>query len=1283
MNAERAANLLSSVKNETTNPKHIIDQRVRAQGEANYSLNVIASGTEALRVTIVWNDPAAPNSDITSLPPLDSFTPVLVNDLDIRVIDNTTGTAVEFLPWVMPFQLNPTGTNVTGLATQAATRGDNTRDNVEQILIPNAVPGRTYTIVVSHKGTLAAPQEYTLIVSGIGGTAVGASGATEDGGARIDRFRFGTINNSAAAECATYRDFTKLNATPPAFGAGQAVALEVDLGTCDANANKHVRIYADWNGDGDFEDAGELLASSTAAVLASGAVTLNNASVIVPSSVVRGQLVRIRVVTVETDDVNTISPVGNYPRGETQDYLIAIAAPLTDVGVERIFPPAGNACVGASLPVIVRIRNYGSSAVSNVPVEVSLNGTDVLSHTFAGTLAAGAFIDVAVGNITVPSGTELSLGARTALSTDGVANNNTALPVTVPVLPAAVLNTATVSTCGATAATDLVSLIATTNAPRNVVAWYDAPTGGNRLAIGNQATITKAQADALPTANTIYAGLNDYRILNAGPATRSTLGSSQGNSQNIGLVVEALEPFTIESALLYILPVAGTPNGGTSAPIGTPAGSITYTITNSEGVIVSVVNVPVRISSATDGQRYDLGLTFPAKGVYTITSTMNFIGTAASFSVVLNLGGAATNFYPVNWGGVARALRTTFAAPNDVNVYLWFYNLTLSAPGCAVGTRQAVTIQNAATQTATVQADANVVCDGQTTTLRATETGAGLSYQWQRRTGAAAFANIAGATGATLEVGRVATTALLANEVFEYRVVIVREDGCQATSAASTITVVPVPARLSISLNRAPDFCEGETVNLTLSAITGLAATPYRYTWKRDGAIVATNEGANTFEANEVGAYTVEVVRIDGNCGMLVSENTVLVTSGNPEISASDVEVCPESPVQLAATSNIGNVFWYDAATGGNLLATGNSLTLAAITENRTVYAGVNDFSGTLDSPNINAGNSASNFAGGRMYFDAAVPFVLEKATIRVGAAGTMTVIIVDKDFSNAIIAQRTITVTAGTNEYTLDLYVPYAGQNFGIQVSTFAGGATAFRHNTPGSVAFPYKIDNVVSITSTNQADQTSFYYYLYQWQVKAAGCAPAERKAVTARLINEPAPTAVLSGGGELNTATTQVGLSIVLTGKAPWSIAYTRDGGEAITVSDIAASPYTLNVTEAGTYALTSLTDANNCAAGTVSGTATVTRATITSLNEDLTQRFAVYPNPSSEKVHLQIPASLAGKPFTIRLTNVVGLSVATYESSSAITQIDTKALPKGVYILLVEGAGKSYRERLVIN
>jgi hypothetical protein len=62
-------------------------------------------------------------------------------------------------------------------------------------------------------------------------------------------------------------------------------------------------------------------------------------------------------------------------------------------------------------------------------------------------------------------------------------------------------------------------------------------------------------------------------------------------------------------------------------------------------------------------------------------------------------------------------------------------------------------------------------------------------------------------------------------------------------------------------------------------------------------------------------------------------------------------------------------------------------------------------------------------------------PLCWKKATINVGAAGTMTVIIVDKDFSNTIIASRTINVTLGVSEYTVNLFVPKAGKNYGIQV--------------------------------------------------------------------------------------------------------------------------------------------------------------------------------------------------------------------------------------------------------
>ena len=54
--------------------------------------------------------------------------------------------------------------------TAAATTGDNTRDNVEQVLLLNPVAGG-YTVRVTHKGTLSTPQAFGLVISGMNNTA--------------------------------------------------------------------------------------------------------------------------------------------------------------------------------------------------------------------------------------------------------------------------------------------------------------------------------------------------------------------------------------------------------------------------------------------------------------------------------------------------------------------------------------------------------------------------------------------------------------------------------------------------------------------------------------------------------------------------------------------------------------------------------------------------------------------------------------------------------------------------------------------------------------------------------------------------------------------------------------------------------------------------------------------------------------------------------------------------------------------------------------------------------
>jgi hypothetical protein len=79
---------------------------------------------------------------------------MLVNDLDVRLISG--GSRVTYYPYV----LNPSNPG------NAATTGDNTRDNAEMIYLASPASG-AYVVQVSHKGTLAANQYYSFVVTGL------------------------------------------------------------------------------------------------------------------------------------------------------------------------------------------------------------------------------------------------------------------------------------------------------------------------------------------------------------------------------------------------------------------------------------------------------------------------------------------------------------------------------------------------------------------------------------------------------------------------------------------------------------------------------------------------------------------------------------------------------------------------------------------------------------------------------------------------------------------------------------------------------------------------------------------------------------------------------------------------------------------------------------------------------------------------------------------------------------------------------------------------------------
>ncbi|MES2560268.1 MAG: S8 family serine peptidase [Bacteroidota bacterium] len=153
-------NIAKAVQLITDSNYSSIQERTLANG-TTYTQGLSSDGIVPLKVTICWTEQG-------TTPPAESLNPttkMLLNDLDIRLTPNG-GTPI------LPYVLNPAS------PASAATKGDNVRDNVEQIYIATPAAG-AYTLTVSHKGTLvnSVAQNYSIIISGIVGKPAAAFSA--------------------------------------------------------------------------------------------------------------------------------------------------------------------------------------------------------------------------------------------------------------------------------------------------------------------------------------------------------------------------------------------------------------------------------------------------------------------------------------------------------------------------------------------------------------------------------------------------------------------------------------------------------------------------------------------------------------------------------------------------------------------------------------------------------------------------------------------------------------------------------------------------------------------------------------------------------------------------------------------------------------------------------------------------------------------------------------------------------------------------------------------------
>ncbi|WP_170227716.1 S8 family serine peptidase [Mucilaginibacter frigoritolerans] len=634
--------------------KSIIKESILQQGQQQ-TYNVIASGDGILSATISWTDPMGTQTPDGTV---NSRTPKLVNDLDIRISDGT----VTFMPWI----LDPNNPSAI------AKTGDNIVDNIEQVYIAGAVPGKAYTITVSHKGTLTGgSQAYSLIATGIGGTAYCTSAPLSNADSRINNVTLANINYTPVAGCTSYTNLTNLTVQ---LEQGKTYPLSLTLGTCSANFNKAAKVFIDWNGNGVF-DANELVAT-TSILNTTGTY---NTNITVPASVIAGNYSLMRVVLNETSDTSTIKACGTYGKGETQDYRVQFLQSTTDAGVIAIVSPDSTGSCSSATQVTVTLKNFGSATINNIPVTVTVtapdNTTTTLQQTYTGSLAPLEQEDFTLnGTFNAIAGATYHITATSNLPGDpNTSNNQVSETVLISLPPSA--SDLTAYYCNNSNQYQL------SGSGDSELLWYQNITDNVPIAFGATALTSKA-----PVNNTYYAGVNDFSGT-VGPATKTAFSGGGYNQFTPSINVSANIPVIIESARLYV---------GNS-------GKVTFQVANTNGEIVSQATInavatsshPQPSAQADDpndqGVVYNLNLLLPAAGAYTITAVFDSTAT-------LYRSNAGVTGYPFSAGDVFSITGNTATSSTDTTYYkgfyYYFYDIKLKSAGCASTARQAVIVSN-------------------------------------------------------------------------------------------------------------------------------------------------------------------------------------------------------------------------------------------------------------------------------------------------------------------------------------------------------------------------------------------------------------------------------------------------------------------------------------------------------------------------------------------------------------------------------------------------------------
>lgn len=260
-------------------------------------------------------------------------------------------------------------------------------------------------------------------------------------------------------------------------------------------------------------------------------------------------------------------------------------------------------------------------------------------------------------------------------------------------------------------------------------------------------------------------------------------------------------------------------------------------------------------------------------------------------------------WFTVASGGTAIAAGNSYTTGAMVSNATYYVQTTVN--GCT-STRTAVTVTVNAIPAAPTAAG-TTICAGQTASLLATGAG-GSSFQWYDAP-----------SGGNLLVSTAAyTTPALTNSTTYY--VQASNNGCVGPRTAVTVTVNSTPANPTIA---GASICSGNGTTLTATAPGG---TYEWWTAAIGGTSLGTGIAYNTGVLTTTTTYYVQTT-VNGctSAGRTAVTVNVNATPAAPVVNGASI--CGGNTAALSVSSSGDTYRWYNAASGGDLLATNTSYT--------------------------------------------------------------------------------------------------------------------------------------------------------------------------------------------------------------------------------------------------------------------------------------------------------------------------------------------------------------------